>query len=297
MGEKMTQLVMGCIDNYSWDDVAPWVISLRRVYSGDVTLLCWPNTDPNLIQKLQIPPYNIQVVKVGYKQDTKGHKMHIAQHRFLAMYEYLRDNIKYDEIVTTDVKDVIFQTEVPFSGVDINCAFTAEHFTYNQEPWSKANMLDSFGSDALDLVRDLRVICAGIIVGHRYTIIPLFLNIFLLSQSSITGSHSPGGGAPDQSALNIILTQFYHLIRDNNIHLGTTATAISLGGGEIGQRYIKGTLDYDMLDIVERMLVYEKTNFILNNGILSWKDKTYNIVHQWDRIPQLAKIIRETYKE
>ena len=295
----MSQVVIGCIDNYRWEHVKYWINSLRRVYNGDVVLLYWPKTDKDCIEKLSKPPYNVIMVPVEYENN-----LNIVVHRFLAMHMYLSSK-NYNQIVTTDVKDVVFQSENFFvpQYVTYNIEVTKEHFTYEEEPWSKQNMMESFGGQALRTMLDFPVVCAGVISGNE-NLIKLFLNIYLISRSSMSGSYSSGGGGPDQSALNLLLSVDNNLIHKNDsfdgkiVHLGTSMKAVTSGAGEVGHRYRTGNLGKVLEEKIELLHLTEQKNLSLNtNRQVCWNSVPYNIVHQWDRIPVWKEEIERLYEE
>ena len=66
--------------------------------------------------------------------------------RFLSIYDFLKNTWQnYNHIVTTDVKDVYFQTN-PFEALKGHKLVVAtEGLKYKDEPWGRDNLLQSYG--------------------------------------------------------------------------------------------------------------------------------------------------------
>jgi hypothetical protein len=102
------KLIIGGFTNYSINQLKPWVLSAEEV-AGENTdvVLVYGNADKETIEWLEF-----QGVILFPMQQIQGIPVHVL--RFLSIYEYLRHNwSEYRYVVTTDVRDVYFQTN-PF---------------------------------------------------------------------------------------------------------------------------------------------------------------------------------------
>ena len=81
--------------------------------------------------KIQFSKFKKKLKIIAFKKDDEGnltHESNMPPHveRFLHIYEYLRKSEAYDWVVTTDVKDVIFQGD-PCKFVKEQCTETFEN--------------------------------------------------------------------------------------------------------------------------------------------------------------------------
>jgi hypothetical protein len=158
---------------------------------------------------------------------------------------------------------------------------STESILYKDEEWGANNILTSFGTGLYNHLKDNLIVNAGVIAGKYSSIVDLFLNIFLVSNGA--PRHIPGGGGPDQAALNILL----------NTKPWKDITFIK--PSETGWAAQLGTTGPQILTSVREKLV-EKTPILLNNQICTSTGKTFTIVHQYDRTPWKT-IIENTYKD
>ena len=100
-------LIIGGFTNYNYNQLKPWVESINEVCGDDVdTVLVVGKTDQETIGELI--KRNFRIVPMM----EINAPIHVA--RFLSIYEYLKNQWQeYDYVVTTDVKDVYFQSN-PF---------------------------------------------------------------------------------------------------------------------------------------------------------------------------------------
>ena len=92
---------------------------------------------------------------------------------------------QYNRIITTDVKDVIFQTN-PSIWLDENLGdkeinVACESIAYKDEEWGTNNLMKSFGPLVHEECVNNPIYNAGTISGKLDTMVDLFLNIYMLS--------------------------------------------------------------------------------------------------------------------
>ena len=140
-------LIIGGFTNYGINELKPWVLSAREVAkeNTDIVLMVG-KTDKETIQWLEgegISLYNMA--------DVPNIPIHVL--RFLSIYEFLRHNwADYKFVVTTDVKDVYFQSD-PFErmesifvpGTTSRLIIASEELKYKDESWGDENLMQTYG--------------------------------------------------------------------------------------------------------------------------------------------------------
>ena len=92
---------------------------------------------------------------IAFGQDSDGNltynsNMMVHVERFYHIYQLLKDNL-YRYVITTDVKDVVFQQnpsiwlENNFTDND-DLVFSSESMKYKDEPWGDQNLRETFGT-------------------------------------------------------------------------------------------------------------------------------------------------------
>ena len=281
-------IVVGCITGYDFDKIKPWVNSLDRSgFNGTKAMICY-NIDYDTVDELVKRNYAILAFGKDDEQKKFVYKENfsIVVERFLHLWYLLkRFRGEYRYIITTDVKDVIFQTnpsewlEQNIGDKEINVA--SESIRYCDEDWGNHNLMKSFGALIHDEYKE-NVICnAGTISGKFDTMIDFFLNIYMLCNS--TQHFIEGGGGPDQAALNVLLNMKSY--RDiTNFAQSESGYAAQLGttGPQVAGKYSDKLL--------------EKSPILVDNMICTSKGKPFSLVHQYDRVPEWKEMIEKKYE-
>jgi hypothetical protein len=252
-------------------------------------MVCY-NVDYDVVSKLTERGFTV----FGFKKNDELSRLeyqksdfNICLERFVHIWYFLnklQNKDEYRYIISTDVKDVIFQTnpsewlEKNIGDKKINVA--SESIRYRDEDWGKNNLFQSFGPLIFDANQDNIIYNAGTISGEFNTAIDLFSNIFL----SCGGSPKdvPGGGGPDQAALNVLLNMSpYKEI--TNFAPSESGYAAQLGttGPQIKEKYGD--------KLVEPSPIFEDGIVKTSTGI------PFSIVHQYDRVPEWKEIIEKKY--
>jgi len=284
----MKDLVVGCITGYDFDKIKPWVNSLDRCgFEGTKGMICY-NVDYDTVDELVKRNYSILAFgKDEEKRTLKYNKENfsIVVERFLHLWYLLkRFRGQYRYVITTDVKDVIFQTnpsewlEKNIGDKEINVA--CESIRYKDEAWGTNNLMKSFGALIHEECNENLIYNAGTISGKFDTMIDLFLNIYMISNS--TQHFIEGGGGPDQAALNVLLNmKSYKDI--TNFAMSEDGYAAQLGttGPQIAKNYGD--------KLVEKSPILKDDMICTSEGI------PFSIVHQYDRVPEWKKMIEKKY--
>jgi len=285
----MKDIVVGCITGYNFDKIKPWVNSLDNCgFEGTKAMICY-NIDYDTVDELVKRNYSILAFGKDEENRTFKYpqeKFSIVVERFLHLW-YLLKKFKgqYKNIITTDVKDVIFQTN-PSEWLDKNLGdkqinVACESIRYKDENWGTNNLMKSFGTLIHEECNENLIYNAGTISGNFDTMVDFFLNIYMLCNG--TQHFIEGGGGPDQAALNVLLNmKSYKDI--TNFAKSEDGWAAQLGttGPQIAHQYGD--------KIVEPNPILEGDMVCTSNGT------PFALVHQYDRVPEWKEIIEKKYE-
>ena len=275
-------LVIGCFTNYHWDKIQYWVNSLDQSGFTGKKLMVVYNCEFSTAQKLLDRQYNL----LAFARDDDKNLLYypeefiIVVQRFFNMWNYLSeisiDDYRY--IITTDVKDVVFQSN-PSIWLEKNLkksdkiVASSESLHYRDEPWGDENLRNSF-PQVYPKIKDKIIRNCGVLAGDARTMRDLFLNIYLLCKGSPVHN-------PDQAALNVLLnlepykniTKFVNSEDGWAAQLGTSA--------DLSKNFTP--------------FLTEPRPKMVDDQITTSKGFVYPIVHQYDRIPEWRPIIEGKY--
>lgn len=286
-----TDLVIGFIKNYNPFHVHNWVTSLKETgYFGDIMLVDYT---PNEEMSDYCQDKGVRYLE---HRDTPSPSRNVCVDRFLDLHRILADSSllaqKYRYVITTDVRDVIFQKNpIDFFNNELDLDFfyengrdviinSSEGVAYKDEPWSYNNMKLSFGGDTLAFMKDYPIINAGVLAGTHSTISAISLAIYQMCVGR--PAYVPGGGGPDQSALNVLkrtTSPYSSIILDHD----------NCWAAQIGTM-LDPTKDFSKVRIDNGI------DFDGNGTVRNVYGEAFYIVHQYDRNPELKKLIDERYK-
>jgi len=253
----MKDLIIGCSTNYGWDQLKYWVNSINQSgFDGEKTLIAL-NISYDAVDKLS--KNGFQVVVVGKEDHIKKayvYESRIPVHveRFVHIYNHIaRGDYRY--VVTTDVKDVVFQS--------------------NPCKWLDENLVEGknlvFASE-----RNNEIYNVGVLGGRASAMRDLCLNIF----AAALGRPIP---ICDQSTFNFMISQ--HPYIDTSMYMKS----------EDGWASQLGTTgDPTKIEQFRPNLLEPIPKF---NGkkVTTSKGKEFCIVHQYDRVPTVRKLLEKTY--
>ena len=226
---------------------------------------------------------------MGFQKDSEDNliypkeQFNIVVERFLHMWLLLKQykgNYRY--IITTDVKDVVFQSD-PTKWLEKNIGnnkivAACESIRYKDEPWGRENIQRAFGTAIYDACKDNLIVNAGTLSGEFDTMLDFFLNVYMFCSG--TSHWVEGGGGPDQAAVNVLLSMspFKEVTR---VAMSEEGYAAQLGTTGPQVNY----------DVVE-----EKPKFRDNWIVTTSKDIPFSIVHQYDRVADWKNSIERRYE-
>jgi len=292
-------LIIGAAVGYGWDQLKYWVNSIRKSeFAGDVVIV---GTDLSKETIDKLTENGVILSLYGKIQQDGSVKAHTngAPHveRFFYIYNYLNTvETEYNNVITTDVRDVIFQSN-PSTWLEDNLishfiVASEEGMRYKDEPWGNQNLLETFGPFFHNILKEAPIKNVGVIAGDLNYVRSLLI---LLFQLSINRPIS----VVDQAVFNFIiaLDPYNHDVLFTNtddawaIQLGTTYHAVAAGKGDLGAKYRTDMKAYEAL-------YYDKQPLFTDTGeVMNADQKKFCIVHQWDRIPFLKILIEKKYGE
>jgi hypothetical protein len=286
----MKDIVIGAVTNYGWNQVKCWVNSLDRSgFEGVKIVLCY-NVSYDLVEELLKRNYTVfsfqkndEEKRLEYKKDN----WNICLERFAHIPYFLSrlsNKEEYRYVISTDVKDVVFQknpslwleNNIGNKLINVGC----ESIRYKDEEWGRQNLQLCFGPLFYERMNNNLIYNAGTFSAEFNTFIDLCDMIFLSSGGA--PQFVPGGGGPDQAALNVLLnTSVYKNI--TNFAMSEDGYAAQLGttGPQISNKYSH--------------LLVEKTPILVGDTICTSEGTPFTIVHQYDRVPEWKEMIERKY--
>jgi hypothetical protein len=275
----MQNLIIGGFTNYDYNQLKPWVESICEIMPDAHRVMCVGNASDETkrilankgFELVDMPKANIPV--------------HVL--RFFSIYEYLRLNWKkFNLVITTDVKDVYFQTD-PFKWLEYHnigvkdmhqLVAGSEGMLYKDEPWGNDNLMQCYGEHVHSIFKHNEIYNVGTLGGSAEYIKDLVFNIF----TNATNRPIP---IVDQAVYNVLIqTQPY---KDITLFAPqSSGWAVQAGT----------TVDPSKIDMFRPFLTEAEP--IFEDGIIKTSnDKPFCIVHQYDRVPEWKKFVMNKYKQ
>jgi len=192
--------------------------------------------------------------------------------RFLFIHKYLQQVWhNYDYVLTTDVRDVIFQTD-PVLWLrenlgDKKLVAGGESIRYRDEAWNRENLFQAYGAQIYDMFKDNEVYNVGTLGGTAEAIKDLTLNIF---SSSVNRPYA----VVDQAVFNILIQSppYKDSVKFARHSDGWACQA----GVNVAPDKIEGFRPF----LLDKEPVFE-------NGIVKTVEgKIFPLVHQYNRVPE-----------
>lgn len=289
-------IIIGASDRYNWDVIKYWINSINKTgFDGKKILIAF-NMDKDTVKKVTDAGFFV----VGLNKDTEGnltHKSPIPVHveRFFHIWDVLTKlqyERKYRYVITTDVKDVVFQHD-PFkrmeelfwdnqthSGASLHKLIaSSESMKYRDEPWGNQNLLECFGPFFHEHYKDQEINNVGVLGGTVEHIRSLCLNIFQMSLNRPIP-------IVDQAVYNFLLWQkpWADITYFSNVQDGWAVQAGTTNDPSKIDQFKPHLLDKDLPQMD-----------IFGNVVFSDSTYEYAIVHQWDRVPTWRNKIEERF--
>ena len=265
-------LIIGVCSNFKYDDVKPWVKSSKDCgFEGDVVLVT--------IDMLEEDNKKIEDEGVIVIRARKQGNMMIHMERFFHIHKYINENMgKYDWVISTDVRDVIFQKN-PSEWLELQTygiISSGEAIKIKDEEWNRNNIIKNFGEYFYEDIKEAEVQCVGVLAGHAYQMKELSFYIYQMSLNR------PDWVA-DQAAYNMIIWKGPW--RQKTLHTELShAWAIN---GHV-TNYEKTMKQFEPF-------LLEGRPYVEGEEIVNEQGVPFYIVHQYDRVYEWKKIVEDRY--
>ena len=276
---KRKDLIIGAFYGYNFNTLKPWVMSINATkFEGDKVLI---GIDASKETVKDIEREGFKVLSVA---SIPNMPVHVS--RFIHIHEYLCAHIKdYRYVITTDVKDVIFQYN-PIDWLQKNL-YGGEHLvagsealTYENEPWGNDNLMQAFGPYIHGKFKSKIIYNVGTLAGTSDVIKDLCLNLVLMA----TNRPIP---IVDQAVFNVLLnmepyisiTKFVDQRSGWACQAGTVADPTKIN-------------QFRPL-LLEEEPIFEDHMVRIGGG--EKKGEPFCIVHQYDRVPEWKSYFSEHY--
>lgn len=207
----MNNLIVGIATNYTWEDLEPFVISLRRSgYSDRCILIFEGSVDESLQTK--VAEYQIEIRVVP---KTSSHPI---VSRFTIIADIIDAIFDLDYVICVDTKDIVFQSN-PIAWLEQNLgdkslAIVSEGSLYINNSGNKKNAIDAFGEDVYKTIANEEVCNAGVIAGRPSIVSRLSRDIYSLCAVDLrlkefTPTYEDM--LPDQTAMNLLIRQYPYI--------------------------------------------------------------------------------------
>lgn len=297
----MADLIIGGASGYKYDDIKYWINSIQRSgFDGDIMLV---TTNITVDELTKMAEKGVKILAYGQKDEdgnyTSNSQMPPHVERFFHIWNVLNTiEDKYDYVIATDTRDVVFQMNPQTflqTGNEETPELVAagEGLKYKDEPWGNNNYLQAFGPFFHNQIKETEINNVGVIAGYHETVRDLLLMLLQLSVNRPIP-------IVDQAVYNFLLsidtfkkkTMFTGNDSGWACNLGTTLGAIASGAGDIGQKNDPtAQLLYQTKYLCSQPNIDDDGVVTTSNGI------PFRIVHQYDRVAGLAEKIRAKYDD
>ena len=258
--------MLGAAIGFDVEQVRIFVESLRANYAGDVLLLIrWPG--------LRIARYlasrGINVIRVF---QTRSFSRSVHARRYAIYLDYLRAGLaRYDQVMMSDVRDVVFQSN-PFDGITSpKCHFYLESSvrTIGEDPTNWRWVRGCFSAAEAEQLATCRISCSGITIGGASAILAYLERMVEQIRTMPWRIYRRIGHGYDQAIHNYLVhvdPAVDGIVVDNNRHIATMA--------------------------LEPRAFYRLDGKSLIYGP---NDHLFPICHQYDRFPDLLKAVEARF--
>jgi len=257
---------------YSFEELEPFVATLKNTkFEGDLCLFI-SKTNKKTYRMLR--KYGIKLIPFQEEypftldlaipeglldENLSSRKISVKYLRYILYYLYLsKYRSKYSKVLITDVKDVIFQRN-PFAfnfDKGLCCFIEDSSTTIKTSPFNSGRIKAHFGDELLEKIGDNHPLCSGTTFGYLSEMMEYLKKMInLFSKINLDG-----GG--DQGLHNYLI--YTEPFKDLKIYNGDYGPVFTFGSK-----------------------LNRNTNFNKDGLLVSSKGKVFNIVHQYDRHPEL----------
>lgn len=265
-------LIIGVCSNFNYNHVKPWVKSAKDCgFEGDVVLVTIDMAEE--VNK-QVEEDGVIVIRAKAQSN-----MRIHMERFFHIHKYLSENKNYNRVISTDVRDVIFQRN-PSEYLDLlpaDIISSGEAILIKNEHWNRDNIVKNFGDYFYEEIKDKEVQCVGVLAGTAYAMKDLAFYIYQMSLNR------PDWVA-DQAAYNMII---HHAPWKQLTRFATLKEAWAINGHVTNYEPDRKKFEPYLLHPRPTL----KDGLVVNEF-----GEAFYIVHQYDRVVDWKKVVEERYE-
>jgi hypothetical protein len=289
----MKNVILGQAYNYDFEQLAPFVVSLRRTaFSGDVVLFV------NRISedcRRRLADHGVQIREFHYRGHEVRNSAYVAWPwvrwvhrlpvpfalkkailrpvvnvpwvRMILYFDFLAETAgRYGNVLLTDVRDVVFQADpfVPGTAPGLRAVLEDESMRIGTSNANIDWITDLFGPAVLARLAELPISCSGTIIGDVASV-RKYLRAFIETAFTVRSTRLNGG---DQGIHNYMI---HGSLRDS-------VTLLRNGESEVL------TMGY--------MARNEPFPEDAQGRLIDAQGRPFPVLHQYDRHPQLAEILR-----
>lgn len=273
MGKR--SLIIGAATGYNYNQLKPWIESINECgFEGDKVLVLGQASEETR-QKILEQGFKIVDMLVV------DAPIHVA--RFLTLYHYLKDTWQdYEYVITTDVKDVYFQTNPVNWLRDCSPSYKlvagSESIRYKDESWGNQNLFETYGTYVYELFKDNIIYNVGTIGGISENVKDLMFNIY-------TNAVNRPIPIVDQAVFNVLI--------QTEPYKSTTFFADQ----KYGWACQAGTTVDPSKIVGFRPFLTEDEPTFENGVVMTSLGEPFVIVHQYDRVPEWKKFVEQKYNQ
>ena len=294
----MTELLIGVCHGLAPDKIHNWVVSSRSCgFSGDVALI---GVDATATLADLCAAHNVALTDVSSMDpffldhppsteplgDLPHGGIRIHHQRYLLLHRYLSQASSYELVVTTDVRDVVFQQN-PFARLrallDAGAAeilIGSENIRFKDEPWNSKNLGSAYPF-LTDAVACDEPVCSGVIGGRLAPLRDFLMLVYLVTRNFLSEKVS------DQAGVNALL----------HLHPFSERVAITrLTDAWVCHLGVSGPTDQHKDQGYDRNLL-EASPALRGDMVVTAGGEAFDIVHQYERIPAWNEAISRKYRE
>lgn len=258
-------LILTSMINYKWRDIEPFFVSLKKANIKNYECIVWVyNIDKHTRMKIQ---QYAKIVNIDYDfiKKMKKNKFFITEWRHILYKDFLNLNRnKYNKVLLTDIKDVLFQKDIfKYNWKDDFLGVAIEKQIYAEDELGKLWIERKYGIDIYNEFKSKHIICAGTIIGN----IEIVLNLLnLLCKQIFSGQYFKN---QDQADMNYLIFKgiFKYPLQKSDNKLGPIITI--------------GT---------------ENNIVIKNDFILNYSNDIAYLIHQYNRFEKIELLVDKLYR-
>jgi hypothetical protein len=252
-----------------------WKESFEKFSDGEVILIA-ANADEEDIRICE------EELKIKYHKVEVGDPWYINNKRLYHISEYIKTS-DIELFLATDVFDVLFQND-PFAKFDLNnydLFVGNEGIMLREEPWNSDVINRCFPGEISCCINN-EITCSGIIGGKKNQLSYLFDRMYKMTEECENGHN-----IRDQAALILMLAKNeIEKIQIFNIDHGWAMHCATSGPTEF----------FEGWGLRRNLSSRYGVPKLVGNKVYTDDNRLYDIVHQFNRVPEWNKILLNQYE-